>query len=93
MGDLFLAAVNARGLKQNMKRLAMFHCFKQQHYDNICLQETHLTKQDIPTHTWQNKMLLYGELWSKYYLVIHLMGEGTDVVNVNVYAPNLKAEN
>ena len=25
----------------------MFRYFKQQHYDIICLQETHLTKQDI----------------------------------------------
>ena len=48
MGDLFLATVNARELKQNTKRLAMFRYFKQQHYDIICLQETHFTKQDIP---------------------------------------------
>ena len=47
MGDLFSATVNARGLKQNKKRLAIFRYFKQQHYDIICLQETHLTKQDI----------------------------------------------
>ena len=44
MGDFFLADVNARRLKQNMKRLAMFRYFKQQHYDIICLQETHSTK-------------------------------------------------
>ena len=54
MGDLFLATVNARGLKQNMKRLAMFRFFKQQHYDIICLQETHLTKQDIPI--WEKRL-------------------------------------
>ena len=59
MGDLFLATVNARGLKQNTKRLAMFRYFKQQHYDIICLQETHLTKQDIPIweKQWGGKMI------------------------------------
>ena len=59
MGDLFLATVNARGLKQNMKRLAMFRFFKQQHYDIICQQETHLTKQDIPIweKQWGGKII------------------------------------
>ena len=59
MGDLFLATVNARGLKQNTKRLAMFRYFKQQHYDIICLQETHFTKQDIPIweKQWSGKII------------------------------------
>ena len=59
MGDLVLATVNAIGLKQNMKRLAMFPYFKQQHYDIICLQETHLTKQDIPIweKQWGGKII------------------------------------
>ena len=59
MGDLLFALMNARGLKQNMKRLAMFSYFKQQHYDIICLQETHLTKQDIPIweEQWGGKII------------------------------------
>ena len=64
MGDLFLATVNARGLKQNMKCLAMFRFFfKQQHYDIICLQETHLTKQDIPIwgKQWGGKIIYVEE--------------------------------
>ena len=116
MGELFLAIVNARGLKQNMKCLAMFHYFKQQHYVIICLQETHLIKQDIPI--WKNQWggkIIYVEgtahsqgemiLISKNLncevniikqcsrlLVIHLKGEGIDVMIAKVYAPNLKAE-
>ena len=94
----------------------MFRYFKQQHYDIICLQETHLTKQDIPIwkKQWGGKIIYVegtahsqGEmiLISKNLncevniikqrsrlLVIHLKGEGIDVVIANVYAPNLTAE-
>ena len=61
--DVVIANVNARGLKQNMKRLAMFRYFKQQHYDIIYdviyLQEQHLTKQDIPIweKQWGGKII------------------------------------
>ena len=42
-----------------MKHLAMFRYFKQQYYDIICLQETHLTKQDIPIweKQWGGKII------------------------------------
>ena len=108
--------VNARGLKQNMKRLAIFRYLKQHHYDVICLQETHLTKQDIPiwekqwggtiiyvegTAHGQREMILISKKvhcevniikQRSRHLVMHLKGEGIDVVIANVYAPKLKAE-
>ena len=46
MDHLKILSINTRGIKNKLKRKAMFSLFKQQKIDIICLQETHITKQD-----------------------------------------------
>ena len=72
MSDLFFGHSERQRAKtkQNMKRLAIFRYLKQQHYDIICLQETHLTKQDIP---------IWGKQWGGKIIYVegtaHSQGE------------------
>ena len=40
--------MNTRGLKNKIKRTALFNFLRKQRYDIVCLQETHVTKKDIP---------------------------------------------
>ncbi|KAK7486284.1 hypothetical protein BaRGS_00022454 [Batillaria attramentaria] len=59
MGDLKLITLNARGIKNKNKRKALFSFFKQNKYDIICLQETHITKEaaDGWERKWGGKLL------------------------------------
>ena len=41
-----ILTLNVRGLRKTKKRRALFHSFKRENFDIICLQETHLTKHD-----------------------------------------------
>ena len=47
--DIKLKAIslNVRGLRNNKKRKTLFHKFKKNDYDIVCLQETYLLKNDI----------------------------------------------
>ena len=41
---LNVISLNVRGIRNAKKRRALFHQFKKDKYDIVCLQETHLTK-------------------------------------------------
>ena len=49
--SLKVASVNVRGLKNNSKRLPLFHKLKSTRYEVICLQETHTTLQEESLYT------------------------------------------
>ena len=59
MDKLTVASLNARGLKNKIKRTALFSYFKEQRYDLVCLQETHITEKDSSTweKQWGGKIL------------------------------------
>lgn len=42
-----IISINTRGLRNRFKRNAMFTLFKQQRFDIICLQETHVTEKEV----------------------------------------------
>ena len=42
-----VVSMNVRGLRNARKRRILFHNFKKEKYDIICLQETYLTKDDV----------------------------------------------
>ena len=47
MDKLSVVSLNARGLKNKMKGTALFSYLKQDKFDLVCLQETHVTARDI----------------------------------------------
>ena len=47
MDSLKIITLNVRGLRNKMKRATVFHYLKNHKYDLICLQEAHLTKNDV----------------------------------------------
>ena len=53
-GNLRIFSLNTRGLRNRLKRNAIFQLCKQQKYDVICLQETYITAKDV-------------ELWKKQW--------------------------
>ena len=61
--SLKVASVNVRGLKNNSKRLALFHKLKSTRYDVIYLQETHTTLQERSLYTseWSG-----SSFWNSY---------------------------
>jgi exodeoxyribonuclease-3 len=50
---LKICSLNVRGLKNKLKRNALFSYLKRERYDIICLQETHVTEQDFDV--WQRQ--------------------------------------
>ena len=58
-----MASVNVRSLKDNLKRLALFHKLKSTRYDVIYLQETHRTLQEESLYTseWSG-----SSFWNSY---------------------------
>ena len=48
VGSLKVVSMNVRGLRNPRKRRTLFHAFKKDKYDIICLQETHLIESDLP---------------------------------------------
>ena len=61
--SLRVASVNVHGLKNNSKRLALFHKLKSIRYDVIYLQETHMTLQEESLYTseWSG-----SSFWNSY---------------------------
>ena len=47
MDKLLIVSLNARGLKNKIKRSVLFSYFKQNRFDIVCLQETHITARDV----------------------------------------------
>ena len=47
-GSLKILSLNVRGLRNGRKRRVLFHNFKNEKFDIICLQETYLMKSDLP---------------------------------------------
>ena len=45
--------VNARGLKNKLKRKCMFTYFKEKRIDIVCIQESHITERDV--HVWERQ--------------------------------------
>ena len=45
--NLSLISFNMRGMRNSKKRRTLFHLFRKNKYDIICLQESHLLKDDI----------------------------------------------
>ena len=44
-----IISLNARGLRYKKKRRSLFHQFRRNKYDIICIQESHMTRKDIKT--------------------------------------------
>ena len=62
MGKINLMSVNARGLKNKLKRKCMFTYFKEKRVDIICVQESHITDKDL--HVWERQWggkIIYNE--------------------------------
>lgn len=53
MDKVSLVSLNARGLKNNLKRQSMFRYFKKEHFDIVCVQESHITSKDA--HIWEKQ--------------------------------------
>ena len=51
---LSVVSLNARELKNKMKRTALFSYLKQEKFDLVCLQETDVTARDIVV--WEKTM-------------------------------------
>ena len=47
-GKLKIGSFNVRGLRVKRKRRTLFHILKRNKFDIVCLQETFLTKKDLP---------------------------------------------
>ena len=79
---LKIISMNVRGIRNLKKRRSLFHIFKQNKYDVICLQETHLTNND--KNTIQNE-------WGSHF---HL-SEGTTHSNglLTLFNSSLQIEN
>ena len=45
--NMKIISFNVRGIRNQKKRRTLFHLFKRNKYDVICLQETHLVKNDL----------------------------------------------
>ena len=62
MDKLRIVSLNARGLKNKLKRNFLFKYFKEQKFDVVCLQESHITKKEanIWEREWGGK-LFYNE--------------------------------
>ena len=58
MDKLRIITLNARGLKNKLKRAAIFNQLKNQRVDIVCLQECHVSKKDIVVweRQWGGKM-------------------------------------
>ena len=65
MDSIRFASVNARGLKNRLKRNAFFHYLKSQKFDIVCLQESHISGKDVP-------------VWEKQWGGKVFFNEGTD---------------
>ena len=53
MDKLRISSLNVRGLKNKLKRISLFNYLKSQRFDIVCLQESHITKNDISS--WQKQ--------------------------------------
>ena len=58
--NLKIISFNARGLRSHKKRRTLFHLFKKNKYDIICIQESHLLKNDsyLIQREWDSKFHL-----------------------------------
>lgn len=65
MSDIKICSLNVRGIRNKVKRTALFNYFKQMKYDIICLQETHGTKEDF-------------KIWEKHWGAECIFQEGTN---------------
>ena len=55
-------SANCQGLRDKRKRFDVFNYFKKKKANIICLQDTHLTKQDekLIRHEWNNDLIING---------------------------------
>ena len=77
--------MNVRGIRNSKKRRSLFKIFKQASYDIICLQETHITSNDIKLIEieWGNNYhISEGSTNSKGLLT--LFGHTLKIDNVNL---------
>ena len=47
MDKIRIASLNARGLKNKLKRTAIFKTLKEQKFDFVCIQEAHIMEKDV----------------------------------------------
>ena len=45
MDQLKIASINARGLRNKLKRISLFKSFKRSKIDIVCIQESHIKKR------------------------------------------------
>ena len=53
MDQIKVISLNARGLRNKLKRASIFRYLKHNKYDIVCIQEAHLTKNDVPV--WEKQ--------------------------------------
>ena len=83
--NLKIITMNVRGIRNSKKRKSLFQTFKLGKYDIICLQETHITYNDIKLieNEWgTNFHISEGSTHSKGLLT--LFGRTLDLDNVNL---------
>ena len=66
-----IASLNTRGLKNKLKRMALFSFIKQQKLDIACLQETHINEKEAVL--WEKQWV--GKLFFFHKRTIHGPGE------------------
>ena len=61
MDTIRVVSLNARGLKNKLKRNALFHQIKSSNFDIVCLQECHITSKDAPVweKQWGGKFIFH----------------------------------
>ena len=60
MASLKICTLNVNGIRNNMKRKSLFHKLKVEKYDIVCLQESHVTRNDVDQweREWGGKIFI-----------------------------------
>ena len=89
MNNIRIFSLNTRGLRNKLKRRALFALFKEKRFDIICLQETHVTRKEafIWEKEWGGRLFYNsGSEYSKGEIILmskHFQGEITFVQHTN----------
>ena len=87
--NIKIISFNAHGLRSHKKRRTLFHLFKKNRYDIICLQESHLLKSDshLIQREWASRFhIAEGSKNSKGLLT--LFSKTLDDVSISIVKEN-----
>ena len=77
MNSIKILTLNARGLKNRLKRISLFHQIRKLRCDIVCLQETHITPSD-------------SQLWEKEWggQIVYVQGTGNSRGEMILFGKN-----